>query len=318
MPADSTTSTPVLETAQPQSPAPTAAPAPAPAAPAKPMSILRVKRKRTDEPLDALMVAQASRLAEKKIKPDDESSASSSIPKIFRFAETVDLKAFEDMEKTQLLSAATTERTAPKEKAEDVVDREEKMERRRNQLALDKLNESKCARFRVISKNRYSALVPKEEKKFPDRPETRDLFDVIDAVKEDDKPRVSTKSKRDDDITCNLIPMIEEYLNVEKKNDDYVYDVYYIDDPEEHELAQTPLNYGSLFWNGDGEDYDNLASDSDEFEGDDDSNAEDYYGNDYPDEADWENELSDFEHGSDEYSDIEGNGGRSAFSDDEW
>lgn len=70
----------------------------------------------------------------------------------------------------------------------------------------------------------------------------------------------------------------------EEKEDDYVYDVYYRDDQNIDEEMKS-MNVGSLVWFENESEY--LDDDSDSELGDiddEDSNAEDYYQNDYPDE----------------------------------
>jgi len=83
----------------------------------------------------------------------------------------------------------------------------------------------------------------------------------------------------------NLIPMVEEYLNINKDKDreiedEYVYDIYY-----RHEVDIAPQaaeNLPSLIWLRDEDLQEDDKSEIDEEDAD--SNAEDYYGNDYPDE----------------------------------
>lgn len=73
---------------------------------------------------------------------------------------------------------------------------------------------------------------------------------------------------------------------VEETEDDYVYDVYYRDD-ENLEQGMNSMNVGSLVWFDNESEY--LDDDSDSELGDfadEDSNAEDYYQNDYPEEED--------------------------------
>ncbi|KAI8968976.1 hypothetical protein BDF20DRAFT_137537 [Mycotypha africana] len=131
-----------------------------------------------------------------------------------------------------------------------------------------------------------------------------DLFNMFEAVKDEDKkaskPKVNIMLDDDiedpDDIMCNFIPMIKEYLTLQDKNqpqeeneDDYVYDVYYKDDAEIlSQQSINSMNVGSLVWFDDESEYIDDSDSNSELgdELDEDSNAEDYYQNDYPEEED--------------------------------
>ena len=87
--------------------------------------------------------------------------------------------------------------------------------------------------------------------------------------------------KNHEPVYCNLSLMVREYLNVQ----DYVYDIYV----EKPDIMDTSLDIGT-FKELDEDDLVLLQDEESEVgqEDDYDSNAEDYEGNDYPEE-DWEN-----------------------------
>ena len=86
-------------------------------------------------------------------------------------------------------------------------------------------------------------------------------------------------------VYCNLSRMVREHLNME----DYVYDIYV---QEKTDVIEASLDIGS-FKELDEDDLVLLHDEESEYghEEDYDSNAEDYEGNDYPEE-DWENSQS--------------------------
>lgn len=87
--------------------------------------------------------------------------------------------------------------------------------------------------------------------------------------------------KNQEPVYCNLSLMVREHLNVQ----DYVYDIYV----EKTDIMDTSLDMGT-FKELDEDDLVLLHDEESEYgqEDDHDSNAEDYEGNDYPEE-DWEN-----------------------------
>ncbi|KAI8645796.1 hypothetical protein BD408DRAFT_440560 [Parasitella parasitica] len=152
---------------------------------------------------------------------------------------------------------------------------------------------SNKARYRVIHQNRSKAdeNVPPAVQSSSEKA-AKDLFQMFEAVKDEDTTKqaklfVDDDIEDPDDIMCNFIPMVKEYLTLqEKEEEDYVYDVYYRDD-ENTEQNVALMNVGSLVWFDEQSEY--LDDDSDSELGDnvdEDSNAEDYYQNDYPDEED--------------------------------
>ncbi|CEP15004.1 hypothetical protein [Parasitella parasitica] len=261
------------------------------------LTILRIKRKRTEEPLDALFVHQEN---EKRIKKNNESQKSelsvsaTALPTLFRLAETVEEKSFLNLDEAKKLKDRISRRIQP---GTSRPQSPTATENRKDRLIKEQKEASNKARYRVIHQNRSKAdesappVVQSSSEKA-----AKDLFQMFEAVKDEDTASkkanlfVDDDIEDPDDIMCNFIPMVKEYLTLqekeEEKEEDYVYDVYYRDDKNiEQSLALT--NVGSLVWFDEQSEY--LDDDSDSELGDnvdEDSNAEDYYQNDYPEEDD--------------------------------
>ncbi|KAI9318642.1 hypothetical protein BX666DRAFT_1930068 [Dichotomocladium elegans] len=244
--------------------------------PSPQLTLLRIKRKRTEEPLDALLLQ--TQVHEKRLRKDTNvlTVNAEALPTIFRLAETVEEKGLKIPAEAQRLKERISRRLmnrAPPETTEE----------RKDRLVQEKMNTIRQARYRVVQKNRNSAMLP-----------DMDLFQIYEAVREDEDKKTpqlfpDEDNADDEDILYNFIPMVKEYLtlNERKQEDenDYVYDVYYRDDSKSADAIQNG-NVGSLVWFDEDKQYMNdKDSDSDVGnEEDEDSNAEDYYQNDYPDE----------------------------------
>ncbi|CDH53955.1 predicted protein [Lichtheimia corymbifera JMRC:FSU:9682] len=239
-----------------------------------PLTLLRIKRKRTEEPLDALLVqTQANEKRPRKENDKALSVSPSALPTFFRLAETVEEKGLKNAADAQKLKDRIALR----------VNRiPETVQERKDRLMQQNMNTIREARYRVVQKNRNSAHMP-----------DMDMFNMYEAVREDEHPKApklfpDEDNADDEDIMCNFIPMVKEYLTLndrkQEEEDDYVYDVYYQDNSESAG-AFKDLTIGSLIWFNEETQYMNDESDSEAADFDDeDSNAEDFYQNDYPDE----------------------------------
>ncbi|CEJ03777.1 hypothetical protein RMCBS344292_17754 [Rhizopus microsporus] len=243
-----------------------------------PITILRIKRKRTEEPLEALLLQQQNE--EKRLKRSNEDTSvlkvsATALPTIFRLAETVEEASFSNLDEARKLKDRISRRIQPGLSRPQTPT---PIEERKEQLMQKQSDVSKKARYRVISQNRAKAM------------ENMPPVLILDEDTEDV-----------DDIMCNFIPMIKEYLTLndreqkQEDEDDYVYDVYYRDDQEPNALNVN--NVGSLVWFDDTTEYmdDNDTESEMGDVGDEDSNAEDYYQNDYPDEEDDHDDHDEFE-----------------------
>ncbi|EXX72638.1 hypothetical protein RirG_067500 [Rhizophagus irregularis DAOM 197198w] len=283
------------------------------------LTIIRLKRKRNEEPLDALVVQhfenghspekkkvrrKASNLKIEEVKENrkikEKGETKESVPFIFRFAETVDEISFNDSNKTQQL----------KDRIVKLMNRKDTLKRKG--IDIKQIREQKIARtnenrreerYKVIDRNRQKngSFTNISSDDVEDEDETfTELFKMYDAVKESEAPMEPKFVEEDDidsEIMCNFIPMVRQYLSLQEQidkedktdlDDGYVYDVYYRDDAMDLDDQINFNNIASLTWINDDENeiFVNESDDKDDFvySDEEDSNAEDYYTHDYPDE----------------------------------
>jgi len=254
--------------------------------PNHPYTILRIKRKRTEEPLDALVVE--SRFRRKKSRGGVD---------VFQFAQTVEHDAWEDgatrhnlQSQISRLAQDSNEST----KAQAPPSRETRLPSRTDDRA-----------------RRYAVRVTGdgEERRAKRRPTSppkvisskdipRNDFKMYDAVLEEQGPA----SPPMDLEMEKFLPMLQDYLTLQETassgvipnsnlyaaTGDYVWDVFYRRPYSLSEWNSFAVNYGTVTGLPPSVEDDNLSdSDSEEEdEADEDSNAEEYYKNDYPDEED--------------------------------
>ncbi|CAO3613537.1 unnamed protein product [Cunninghamella blakesleeana] len=276
------------------------------------IQILRIKRKRTEEPMDTLLVqhqeldkkqasAKDKRLRKDSLRNDSSLKVSAlALPTIFRLAETVEEHSFKNVAEAKKLK----ERISLKSRQGNRPNTPDSLDQKRNQKTRSLQNNARQARFKVINQNRsqINSDMPPEVKSSSEKA-AEDLFKMYDAVKIDNNSGPKLIIDEDDDeadeLMCNFIPMVKEYLTLNDRiedhveDNDYVYDVYYCDTSNTGQTI-SGTNIGSLVWFDDETEYLNDESESEAGDdGDEDSNAEDYYQNDYPDEEDSEGEYED-------------------------
>ncbi|KAI8380598.1 hypothetical protein EDC96DRAFT_5333 [Choanephora cucurbitarum] len=121
------------------------------------LTILRIKRKRTEEPLEALLIHQENEKRVKKNNDQDKSKLTVSItalPSIFRLAETVEQKSFSNLDEAKKLRDRISRRIQPgTSRPQTPVSVEE----RKNRLVKDQKEASMRARYRVVMENRSKA-----------------------------------------------------------------------------------------------------------------------------------------------------------------
>ncbi|KAI8578383.1 hypothetical protein K450DRAFT_247620 [Umbelopsis ramanniana AG] len=215
------------------------------------LTILRIKRKRNEEPLEALLVQQEAerqnnrgqRKIRKNAELNDKDGEVPVVPRLFRLAETVGEQSFKNIIEARKLKERISRRIQPGSRpmTPDV-------ESRKEQRAEKQQVDARTARYRVIQQNRRK----KEQPAGPPQVESAadkmsaDLFQLYDAVKEkDSNANILLENETEDDtVMCNFISMVKEYLTVEERDeeakkfsqtpvdddDGYVYDVYYRDD----------------------------------------------------------------------------------------
>ncbi|KAG0309302.1 hypothetical protein BGZ98_003670 [Dissophora globulifera] len=310
-------------------------------------TILRIKRKRNEEPLNTLVVQEQLEKADgkkqKTAKNDSKQEVQDTLtgaailqkppPAVFRLATTVNEESFKDpVQSIQLRERITqfTDTSRPRSRMGDrrLPGFEDRVSERREVLAHEKQEQARSARYRVVHQNRSglagSELRPPEVKSSVEAKAEAalEMFNMYDAIKEDEpKSKKQLAQEADEsDIMCNFLPMVREYLSISRPDgldktlsdehltthdpvtdqaedqdseDEYVYDIYYRDLHAEHRQEPGQRGIGSLLWFSDDENNFLNEDDSsdDDFE-DSDSNAEDYYQNDYP-----EDEVSDGQYG---------------------
>ncbi|PWA03347.1 hypothetical protein BB558_000466 [Smittium angustum] len=243
------------------------------------LTILRVKRKRDQEPVDFFAVLPGS--STKKPKNLDT-------PNYFRRIQTQD-EHFYPPDKENIQIALS------------------------NHISLNKADAS----IEKDNKNQESIL---ESKTFPSPSKPLDIYDVISEQSPENQmatykiksfnqpPLQNSFSLLNNHINANQLNLSEQFaksLKVEKDTE-YVYDMYYSSnltpDTQTDQDVFSKNNVATLFWDerfGDT----TIESDASDYYNSDDSNAENYYANEYPDsESDSDNEdNSDY---SDEYIDL--------------
>ncbi|KAG1868991.1 hypothetical protein DFJ58DRAFT_653770 [Suillus subalutaceus] len=278
-----------------------------------PYTIVRIKRKRTDEPLDALVVE--SRVRRKKSKGGRD---------VFQFIQTVEETVWEDKQLQETLqnqisklSQNHTENNAQPSVPADVTNLSEAQ--RRRQLADEGRRYTIVPTRESVENTKYATSPPKVISAKDAR--SQNDFRMYDAVPADKKP---TSSVFDSDME-KFLPMLQNYLrsltcscpclpvNDEPSQvlsaappaEDYVWDVFYRR-PCTLSEWNSVANIGMLEGLPPSLD-DPYSSDSESEEednADEDSNAEEYYKNDYPDEDDSDDsEGGDIFHDSSEAED---------------
>ncbi|KAG2144188.1 uncharacterized protein EDB93DRAFT_549903 [Suillus bovinus] len=268
-----------------------------------PYTIVRIKRKRTDEPLDALVVE--SRVRKKRSKGGRD---------VFQFIQTVEETVWANKQLQETLQNQISKLSQNND------------EHNVQPLApADVTNLSGAQRHRQLAdEGRRYTVVPTRESaentKFATTPpkvisakdaQSQSDFRMYDAVPADAMP---ASPVFDSDME-NFLPMLQNYLRMNDEPsqvlsaappvEDYVWDVFYRR-PCTLSEWNSVANIGTLEGLPPSLD-DPYSSDSDSEEednADEDSNAEEYYKNDYPDEDDSDDsEGSDIFHESSEAED---------------
>jgi len=254
-------------------------------------TILRIKRRKEQDPSDVLVVSA------KKRKSEDEDESENI--KILKLAATVEVH--DEPEKlSEAVGKILSKKTMP--------NFEELKQRYKKSLlvAANAHEKMKSATVEKRTENRYKFIAQKRAIKLEDldsaadsdtsSKDSKELFHLFDVVT--DAPKTMSEdsdSKQPDIISCNGIEMIREYVDQRsdpEADSGYVYDVYYTDSAfttAEQDFDDSLLD-GMLSIQpfNSGENYDQYRNDLDEFkyEDDEDSNDEMNENNDYPDEED--------------------------------
>jgi hypothetical protein len=269
--------------------------------PQKQYTILRIKRKRTEEPLDALVVE--SRFRKKKSRGDIN---------VFQFAQTVEHDAWADEKRRQNLqeqiSKLAKEPAIPSPAASPVKDLKLPFSSRQQK-------EDANRRYTIVkqegseSEGRRLPTSPPKVISHKDLPPKKTDFKLYDAILSGDDV-VTPPAPVFDSEMDKFMPMLKDYLKIhdmsppgtpsaaksveqsptpvpESKSEsgDYVWDVFY-HRPTKLCEWNAVANIGTLTGlpPSTTDPYDSDSDTEPEDEADEDSNEEEYYKNDYPDE----------------------------------
>ncbi|KAJ1919048.1 hypothetical protein H4219_002202 [Mycoemilia scoparia] len=246
---------------------------------------------------------------------EGETGTNARRPSLFKFAETFTKSDFDDYQKRRMLEIRLSK--LAKSKRDDNGPAEESDE------VTPAKKDEQPARYRIVRGKRGIGSLSDQEgnqehstgeaKRIKSRdakpdapatpPNTELQFEFFDAIKEDSTKKfdVDLKAMEDDDLMSHFVPMLKSHLKIsesekslETSDDEYVYDIYYVDEESANlrNILRKQANIGYFLWDEDYEDDGVLPDDfgsSDEYNDDaEDSNAEDYYANSYPDESDYE------------------------------
>ncbi|KAJ2305352.1 hypothetical protein IWW55_001976 [Coemansia sp. RSA 2706] len=323
--------------------------APSPRPNSEDITVLRIKRKRDQEPLEALVIHQQQQQRRRKIPrglsgrnstdslaSEWEKSNNSNNPMLFKFGETISETDFGNTAKRQALQTRLA--SLAKHKLQDEMDVEGQQS---DKPAADAqqpptLMDGRQSTYRVVGKRElllddsvpYGRAAPrnmipqvvsaaelhkeKQRIKMLDAIHADDFETAIYTRESDPYAEVALGAAKDSKVVAanprtvdELVPIVQDYLSLDGRRTEYVYDFYYIQkshagiDPN----VLRANNVGSVLWIDDVNEF--LGdSDSDINDEDEDSNAEDFYRNDYPDEPDSDSGMDDYYNSAGEHSDI--------------
>ncbi|KAJ2891405.1 hypothetical protein GGI21_005865, partial [Coemansia aciculifera] len=281
-----------------------------------PITILRVKRKRGQEPLDALVIQQRlkrahrnSHLSRTAAAADEDDDGGCATPQLFALGETISETDFGDIQKRQALQARLAQLSAlssSKKDDADAMDIEEKEKDTSMYGAVAR--QTVQPQFRVQAKRQVpldstAAVGVGGIRGIPQvvaaadlrRQQQQQSITVFDAVTEEEPNRLPMLRDPYAEIALGrplptpsssavdaLVPMVRDCMALDSGGPEYVYDFYYA---RQAQASDSLLSMGAVTWLGD-DDPDDSSSEED---GDDeDSNSEGYYANDYPDDEEEE------------------------------
>ncbi|KAI0316267.1 hypothetical protein OF83DRAFT_262772 [Amylostereum chailletii] len=291
--------------------------------PTPPYTILRIKRKRTDEPLDALVIE--SRVRRKKSKGGVD---------LFQFATTVEQDAWSDAKRTRDLQDRIS--ALARERAKKNEQEQQKLQPAALPVStpVSVPRDGAARQYTIIQEEKSSRRFPTAPPKVWSSTElekAKSDFKMYDAVLALDAPAAPVDEEME-----KFLPMLQDYLKIHDidpssgpsstsmtsstSNDlpaadpvpptddpDYVWDIFYhragLDNDEIKAvniatLTGLPASFSDPY-----------SSDSDtepEDDADEDSNAEEFYRNDYPEdeESDWDSDNGDSFHEHSDYDDL--------------
>lgn len=269
------------------------------------ITILRVKRKREQEPLEALLIHRQKKrpqyehprhtlLKQQSVEDDSDTDSMMESTTLFSLGETISEMDFRDAQKRQALQDRLT----------SLYNGEEMDAAGIGRLSLDEKPKRQQSKFRVMGKREVSmtspAVIPKvlgaEDMEKGDRLKIK-MYDAVNeteiqpplspmAVDNTRRRSIQTlppSTSHEERMMDELVPMVDHYLSFEQQMaPEYMYDFYYTSNNN----RPTGDNVGSVMWIDDVDEFLGEESEDSFDDEDEDSNAEDYYANDYPDEDD--------------------------------
>ncbi|XP_006860282.1 PREDICTED: probable RNA polymerase II nuclear localization protein SLC7A6OS [Chrysochloris asiatica] len=268
-------------------------------------AVLRVKRKRTAEPAEALVLA-CKRLRGPTVESEPQRTPPQGLPReaennVFQLVATVrsQEEPFQPLVRAVLRPSGGCQ------------------QRIRRDLRATAQEIRQEGRYRVVSSRRSSGTILgfQESEDEPEKPEAASDtgFQLFDLVHEEGDPEAtatdSCQVSDPDVILCNSTQLIRERLTIseegpgvghreEVKDGDYVYDIYYLEMATpgwiENILSVQPYSQEWELVNDD-------QQPEDVYEDEDDENSENNWRNEYPEEKSSEEEEEEDSRGSDEY-----------------
>ncbi|CAN7991813.1 unnamed protein product [Ixodes hexagonus] len=259
-------------------------------------TVVRIKRKADQNPADTIVLAPKTA----KLWHDEDRDFT------FTYAGTFKDPNSEEADETirRVKDSKVQLRTDPKNHTVDIptkVREEHRSASKKNRLKL-------LLQHRAIVEEIHSEEFDDKDLESPHKT-VNSLFRLYDVVAEDVEKEKDTsrEAKKVSTITCNDVAMVFENVKAPELEEDFVYDVYYT----HSELNLLETSDLSVFKCLAPEDFEpEAAYESDlGLDDDSDSNAEDNWRNDYPDEE------TDFERQLDYYGDYSDDGGTDFISD---
>lgn len=269
--------------------------------------VVRIKRRRGDLPVENLVVDDIANLNKRKA------------PKIFHLVNTIesekDPKAMQETNqvtklRANIVKALPKRASNPMLKAtpflvslDDAENLQKLRERKVAEIIKVREDSSRSARFKIVSKRR---LMPATDEEESDCDTNHPPIALYDAVQNTD-----TDQGDNSEITCNLQRLLRQKLTFnlaledfaqDDPQDDYVYDLYELDEDEVSHNSR--LDAAALSWvDFSDPEAELMASSTQSGMSSEDSNTEDYFANDYPDEEESSEEYNSYAYDSDQDSD---------------
>lgn len=287
----------------------------------KTVQLIRVKRKREDDSIPALILPNNSTLVEH----NDKDSSYENSPKKQRFHLYTKLDHDEnscgemELDPTKLLSIIQTNKDDKKGL------KGTRISTFVTSQILDERPKNPCGNERSKDASKYFSSLSNENKNVIKDDETNTTLEIYDISQIPKNNRSRTDKLLDQLKSLNIVEENDEKI---ENDDDYVYDIYQISNNNIKSVKDIQnlgysnySNLGKLYWNGDNNnnyddffnelnkhDNNNLEHDDDEeedvnYELDEDSNDENFWTNEYPDnyESDYDNSSDGLYNQSDNY-----------------